>query len=139
MSSIKRGLLCIGLLVALAIASSATTKRVIVLTYSSNGTQMQVTGVMWYAITTGARPQTSGSLWVASGTSTGASTAENQAIQAGTIYEETFSQVFPVSTPTATIESDLIQYWTDRNAQIAGNGANIYYGVWYDGTSWSQN
>lgn len=139
MSSIKlRALLLLGILL-LAAPAFAATKRIIVLTSSSNGVELNVSGVMWFVITTGARPQTSGSLWIASGTSSGASTAENTAIQNGTIYEEVFSRSFPVGTATATIQSALIQAWIDRNAQINGNGANVFYGVAYDGTSWSQN
>lgn len=139
MSSIRRVVLFASALLLLTASSFAATKRIVVLTQSSNGTEINVSGVMWFAISTGARPQTAGSLWIASGTSAGASTAENTAIQNGSIYEESFSRSFPIATPAATIETVVIQMWTDRNAQIGGNGANIYYGVWYDGASWSQN
>jgi hypothetical protein len=136
---IKRAALFACALSLLAASGFAATKRIIVMTQSSNGTEITVSGVKWFPITTGARPQTFGSAWVASGTSTGASTAENTAIQNGAIYEEAFSRNFPVGTSAATIEATLIQAWIDRNAEINGNGANIYYGVWYDGASWSQS
>lgn len=114
-------------------------KRVIVLTVGSNGTELSTNGVNWFPITSGVRTQTAGSQWVPSGTSLGASTAENQAIQAGTIYEENWSRNFPIGTTAANMEAVLAQLWADRNAQINGQGANIFYGVFFDGTAWSQS
>lgn len=113
-------------------------KRVIVMAVSSNGTELNASGVMWFPITSGARPQTGGSQWIASGSSSGASTAENTAIQNGSIYEEPFGRTFPIATPAATMEAVLQQAWTLRNTQINGIGSNIYYGVNWDGTTWAQ-
>ena len=112
------------------------TKQIIVLSQGSNGTEVSYSVAFWYPITLNPVPQTAGSAWVPSGTSAGASTAENQAIQAGTIREEIQGFSFPVGTPVAAIEAVLQQAWAKRNAQIAGQGANQFYGSWFDGTAW---
>jgi hypothetical protein len=112
-------------------------KQIIVLSQQSNGIQVNYNVLFWYPITLNPVTQTAGSAWVPSGTSAGASAAENSAIQAGTIREEGGSFSFPVGTPVAAIESVLQQAWAKRNAQIAGQGANQFYGSWYDGTQWS--
>lgn len=107
-------------------------KEIIVLTQNSNGTTQNVQVAFWFAITTGPRPQTGGSQW------TGATTAENTAIQNGTVFEEVETFSFPVSTPVTAIKTIIQQYWTDRNAQIGGNGFNLWYGVFFDSvTGWS--
>lgn len=92
-----------------------------------------VDAVFWYPITQGALPTPNGSAW------TGASTAETQAIQNGTVLEERNPFQFPVGMATATIEAVLLQYWTDRNAQINGRGPGVFSGTFNDSnTGWSQ-
>lgn len=112
-------------------------KKIIVLPQSTDGIMVSYSVAFWYPITSTPRPQTNGSAWIASGTSLGASTAENQAIQAGTVQEELKGFSFPVGLATAAIEAYLQQYWTNRNAQINGIGGNQYYGVAFDGTTWA--
>jgi hypothetical protein len=113
------------------------TKQIIVLAESTSETEVNYTVAFWYPITLNPVPQSAGSVWVPLGTSAGASTAENQAIQAGTIKEEVRSFDFPVGTPVSAIEAVLQQAWAKRNAQIAGQGANQFYGSWFDGSAWS--
>lgn len=112
------------------------TKQIIVLDENSNETEVNYRIAFWFSITLNAVSQTAGSVWVASGTSAGASAAENSAIQAGTIREEVRSFTFPVGSPVSAIEAILQQAWTKRNGQINGQGANQFYGAFFDGTSW---
>ncbi len=107
-------------------------KQIVVTSYSQNDTQFTIGCVFWYPITIGARTQTAGSSW------SGASPAENAAIQAGTVLEEGQSFTFPVGTLVATIKDTLNKAWTQRNTAIGGIGPNQYFGVFYDGTTlWS--
>ena len=110
-------------------------KRIIVLTQNVSESEVNYSVLFWFSITSGMRTQTAGSQWVANGTSVGASTAENQAIQAGTVLEEAHSFTFPVSTPIADIEAVLLQSWTNRNTQINGIGPNQFYGAFNDSTT----
>lgn len=120
-----------------ALAQGAA-KEVIVLDESTTATTVTYQVLFWYPITKNPKPQagSAGSLWVASGTSAGATSAENTAIQNGTILEENTSFSFPVGIPVAAIESVLQQAWAERNAQINGQGANQYYGAYFNGTAW---
>jgi hypothetical protein len=112
------------------------TKQIIVLDESTSETQVSYRVAFWFPITVNPVPQTAGSAWVPSGTSLGASAAENTALQVGTIKEELQSFTFPVGTPVSAIEAVLQQAWAKRNAQIGGQGANQFYGSFFDGTSW---
>lgn len=114
------------------------TKQIIVLSEGTSETEVSYQVAFWYPITLNPVPRSAGSAWVPSGTSAGASTTENSAIQAGTILEEVRGFSFPVGSPVSAIEAILEQYWTKRNAQINGQGANQYYGAYFDGTAWGQ-
>jgi hypothetical protein len=115
------------------------TKRIIALTSTVSESNLVVSGVFWFPIATGLAPRTGGSQWVPSGSSQGASQAENDAIKLGSIYEEGWSMSFPVNADIPSIQSILAEKWTNRNVQINGNGQNIYYGAWYDGTTWANS
>ena len=107
-------------------------KQIIVLNQSSNGTSVNYSVALWYPITAGVTPTTLGSQW------SGASTAENNAILAGTVIEEIGSHSFPVGVSTSAIKAVFNQMWTDRNTQINGIGPNQYFGVFFDSVSgWS--
>lgn len=107
-------------------------KQIIALQQSSNGTDVSYQVAFWFPITSGAQTQTAGSAW------TGASAAENQAIQNGSVKEEIVGYTFPVGTPATAIKAILQQAWTERNAQINGVGPNQFYGVFFDSvTGWS--
>ena len=112
------------------------TKQIIVLDEQTNETEVTYRIAFWYPITLNPVPQSAGSVWAPLGTSAGASTAENQAIQAGTIKEELRTFDFPVGTPVSAIEAVLQQGWAKRNAQINGQGANQFYGSFFDGAAW---
>jgi hypothetical protein len=107
-------------------------KEIVILGSSQNSLYTTVNAVCWFAITSGAKTQTNGSAWG------GASTAENTAIQAGTVLEEQNSFQFPTGLPTANMKAFLVQYWTNRNAQINGVGPGLYQNVFDDSiTGWS--
>lgn len=107
-------------------------KQIIVLNNNSDGTFVTYQMAFWFSIASGVQTQASGSVW------TGASAAENTAIQNGTVKEEVKSFVFPIGTPSATIKSFIQQAWTDRNSQLNGIGTAQYYGVYLDSvTGWS--
>ena len=101
-------------------------KQIIILDEVSNGTNVSVNTAFWYPIASGLRVQTNGSIW------SGASAAENLAIQTGTVREEIQSFTFAIGTPAATIKSVFLQVWTARNAQINGIGPNQHFGIFYD-------
>jgi hypothetical protein len=115
------------------------TQQVIVLENFSNETETTYTGLFWFPITSGIRPQTNGSAWTASGSSAGATTAENAAIEAGTIIEIGWSYTFPNNFAIADVQAFLQQAWANKNVQINGVGPNLYYGYWWNGTSWSNS
>lgn len=107
-------------------------KRIINLGAQVSGTNLIVTAVFWYQISSGAKAQVNGSLW------SGASAPENTAIQNGAVFEEQQSFSFPLSTAGAAIEAQLLQTWVNRNAQINGQGPALYANVFNDSvTGWS--
>lgn len=111
-------------------------KQIIVQSQSTSETEVIYNVLFWFPITKQPVTQTAGSSWTPSGTSLGASSAENQAIQAGTVKEEGHSYVFPINLAVANIEAFLQQAWANRNAQLNGQGANQFYGSFFDGTTW---
>lgn len=107
-------------------------KQIIALSKLTNGAEDNLTIAFWYVISAGAQQRTNGSVW------TGASTAENTAIQAGTVLEEIESFQFPVGAAAATIKDVLNKHWTTRNAQLNGIGPSQYFGVFFDSVAgWS--
>lgn len=107
-------------------------KQIIVLGKTTNGATDNLSLVFWYAISSGALVRTNGSEW------SGASTAENTAIQNGTVLEEQQAFSFPVGTATTTIKDVLNKAWALRNSQINGIGPAQYAGVFFDSsTGWS--
>lgn len=107
-------------------------KQIIALSKTTNGAQDTFMIAFWYAITSGAQTRTSGSQW------SGASAAENTAIQNGTVMEEVTSFSFPVNAAAATIKDVLNKAWTTRNSEINGIGPNQFFGVFFDSsTGWS--
>lgn len=114
------------------------TKQIIVLSQQSDGFNVSYQVAFWFPVTLNPTPKSSGSVWSASGTSVGASAPENTAIQNGSIVEEVRGfGPYPVGTPTSALQAILQQYWVKRNAQIAGQGANQFYGTFFDGSVWS--
>jgi|SRR6185437_326340 len=107
-------------------------KQIIALTKSTDGTTLSVTAAMWFPITAGAKPVTANSAW------TGASAAENTAIQNGSVLEEVRTFSFSVGEAAATIKATMQQAWTARNGQLNGIGPNVYNGIFFDSaTGWS--
>jgi hypothetical protein len=107
-------------------------KQVIVIQQSTNGDQVCYQVANWYPISSGAQAQTAGSRW------TGASTAENTAIQNGSVLEEVNQRCFPVAQDVTTIKATLQRFWAVRNGQIGGIGPAQFQGVFFDSVSgWS--
>jgi hypothetical protein len=109
-------------------------KQVIVLGVNQTSLWTSVNAAFWFPITQSgtAKAALSGSVWA------GASAAENTAIQTGTVVEEPQSFQFPTGLAVASIKDFLLTYWTRRNAQIGGVGANLYNGVFADSLAgWS--
>jgi hypothetical protein len=109
------------------------TKQMIVVHQSTNGSQVCYQIANWYVITTGQQAQNLGSTW------TGASAAENTAIQNGSVLEEVSTTCFPVGQDVASIKAVLLKYWGVRNGEISGIGPAQFQGVFFDSVSgWSQ-
>jgi hypothetical protein len=107
-------------------------KQIIILGVSTTPVINAVSAVFWYPITSGKQTVTGVSAW------SGASAAENSAIQSGSVLEEQRNFDFPVGLPAATIKSFLLQYWTNRNTQLNGVGPALFSGVYDDSvTGWS--
>lgn len=107
-------------------------KQIIVIGAKSDSKMLTVTAAFWFAVTTAKRPQANGSAW------TGASAAENTAIQNGDVIEEVQAFPFPLGTLAASIKDFLQQYWTNRNGEIGGKGPAQFAGVFFDSaTGWS--
>jgi hypothetical protein len=107
-------------------------KKIIILGASISGVNINVNCVFWYPITSGALALASGSVWP------GASTAENTAIQNGSVLEQQLTLSFPVGTPSASIEALLLLQWTNTNGQLGGKGPAQFAGVFNDSVSgWS--
>jgi hypothetical protein len=107
-------------------------KQIIILGSVSDNIMLNASCLFWFPITSGAKAQSSGSVW------SGASTAENTAIQNGSVQEEQGNFSFPVGLPVANIKAFLLQYWVNRNARINGVGQGLYANVYDDSiTNWS--
>lgn len=116
------------------------TKQIIVLNEDTDGLNVTYRTAFWFPITLNPAPAPQGSAWVpVTGVSAGASPAENQAITSGSIKEELQPFSFPIGTPIAAIESVLQAAWAKRNAQIGGQGAEQFYGAFFDGSAWGQS
>jgi hypothetical protein len=107
-------------------------KQIIILGVSTDPVINNVSAVFWFPITSGKLITAGVSAW------SGASAAENAAIQSGSVLEEQRNFQFPTGTPTATMKAFLQQYFTSRNTQISGVGPAQFNGVFDDSvTGWS--
>jgi hypothetical protein len=107
-------------------------KQVIALTQVSNGTMMTISAAFWYVITSGKKTTANASLW------SGASAADNIAIQNGDVIEEVQNFPFPIGSLPTTVKDVLAANWNKRNSQINGVGPNLYNGIFLDSvTGWS--
>ena len=114
-------------------------KQIIVLSKTTTETEVTYSCLFWFPITTKPAPQTAGSAWAPiTGATTGASAAENTAIQNGTVKEEANEFTFPVGLAVGNIEAFLQQAWTNRNNELSGIGAYQFEGSYFDGTTWGQ-
>lgn len=107
----------------------------------SSGKQ-SVTGAYWFAVPAspaGARVPRPGFVSVCVGLSGAAaiSTAEQTALEDGSVKEEPFSVELSLSATNAQIQGELQRQWTDRNTAIAAEPPpRQFYGVSWNGTTW---
>jgi hypothetical protein len=107
-------------------------KKIIVIGASISNAIYNIQVVLWYPITSGQKTTTGVSTWA------GASTAENSALQNGSVLEEVQNFQFPVNLPTTEIKIYLDQYWTNRNSNLGGVGPGLFANVFEDSiTGWS--
>jgi hypothetical protein len=107
--------------------------QIIVVSSSISNSMLNLNLVFWYVITSGIKTTTGVSAWP------NASTAENAAIQAGTILEEQNAFSFPMGLSAANIEAFLNQFWTNRNTAIGGVGPGNLANFGFNGTAWVAN
>jgi hypothetical protein len=107
--------------------------QIIILGSSTSNGMLSLQLVFWFPISSGQKVAAGVSAWP------NASVAENTAIQNGSILEEQGGFSFPVGLPAANIEAYLLQYWTNRNAQIGGVGPGQYQNFGYNGSAWVAN
>lgn len=66
------------------------------------------------------------------------STAELDALKAGTIIEEVYLENYPPAMSTTAIKADLLSRYGIRATAILNlPDPNQYYGIFYDGSVWS--
>ena len=110
-------------------------KQIIVLSTAKgpNGTDTSVRVAAWFYPAAGREVPMPN----ASSVFRNATIAEIQAIQAGTVIEETYEILYPSGTSVTAIKADLVSRYNARAAVIAAiPNPNQWYGVYYDGT-WS--
>lgn len=66
----------------------------------------------------------------------GATTADNTALQNGSVVEQSGAQRVPVGATTAQMQAFLQQRWTDYQAAITAANPWQRYGSTWDGTTW---
>lgn len=101
-------------------------KEFIVLNSSTDTIFFTVNSAFWFPITTGQQLVTGVSAWL------GASAQENAAIQSGAVIEELRSFSFPTGLDATSMLNTLVQYWTNRNAQLGGIGPGAFAGAYFD-------
>jgi hypothetical protein len=78
------------------------------------------------------------SAWTAGPGSTGATTAQNNALVAGSFIETVLVENFPASSTTAEIQTFLQRVWQTQQAQLANNTQpGAFYGSTWNGTTWT--
>jgi hypothetical protein len=107
--------------------------EIVVIKTSTSNNMLNLTMVFWYPITSGQLAITGTSAWA------NASAAENTAIQNGSILEEVQSFSFPVGLNFTYVQFYLLQYWTNRNADLGGVGPGLYENAGYNGSAWVAN
>lgn len=117
-------------------------RQIIVLETRKGGDGVSVVnGFFWFPISNvNARVPRPG--FISAGSSlTGAAAitpAEQAALEDGSVREENFAVNFAASTTVAQVKADLVRRYTDRAASVAAEPpTRAFYGLSYDGTSWS--
>jgi hypothetical protein len=106
-------------------------------TNPADGGQISVRCAFWFPVTAGKEvpKPTYTSVITGAAIPTG---AEDSALKAGQVLEEVKAFTFPDNMSAATIKSTLVTFYARRAAYLATLPfQGQYYGVIYDGTSWS--
>jgi hypothetical protein len=103
--------------------------------------QTVINGVFWYTISNVLarvpRPQFVSALLSVTGP-TAITVAEQAQLESGEVKEEVFSITIAASTTLAQAKADLQRRYTDKAAKVAVEPATRqFYGLTFDGTSWS--
>ncbi len=117
-------------------------RQIIVLdTQPNQGGINQVRAVFWFPISPASAqvPKPSFVSAAAGVTGAGAITPGEQAsLESGAVLEEVQTVPYATTTTTAQIKADLIARYGTRASYLAGlQPTRQYFGVYYDGTSWS--
>jgi hypothetical protein len=111
-------------------------KQIIVLDVTKGpGGDTQVGYVFWYSVPSGREVPRTG----AKSVYRAATTAENDAIVAGQVFEEVFTSQWPSTVTKAKVQADLVSRYTSWASEMAGKpNINQFYGVSYDSSAgWS--
>lgn len=112
--------------------------RIIILKTQSSFDFLTVNYLFWLASTTPIATATPTS-WTIGASSAGATSAEKNAIAAGTLVEVQGSKTFTLGTSQATMIADLQQIWTLSQSNLTANlQPAAFYGQVFDGTGWGQ-
>jgi hypothetical protein len=119
-------------------------RQIIILeTRKNQGSGRQnITGAMWCPIAAtpaGARVPKTGFVSVCAGLTGAAAitTAEQVALEDGSVREEPFHAELSISATNTQIQQELIRQWNDRSAAIAAEPPpRQFYGVSWNGAAW---
>lgn len=114
--------------------------KIIILDVPTSDQTSQVIHYLLWLTTLNPIPKTGGtSAWVAQNGSAGASTAQVNALAAGSFLEKNISRAFPSTMTTAQIEVVLQNdYNTQQSAIAAGTQPGAFYGFVWTGSAWVQ-
>ena len=110
-------------------------KKIIVLKRLDYINYFEVSYVFWLAVPVS--QQTFRANPTATSVYSGASTAENQAIQAGQIYEYVGKSSYTSGTAIGQVGSDLVTKYNNAQTSLNGDDEFQYFGTYWDGTSWT--
>jgi len=119
--------------------TASTVPRVAVLTVSAPSQAIQSVRYILWLFTTNPVPKSGAtSAWIATNKSAGATTAQNNALAAGSFIEVGATENFPATMTTAQIQTFLQAAWTTQQQALANNTQpGAFYGSVWDGLAWS--
>jgi hypothetical protein len=95
--------------------------------------------VLWLTTLTPLPKTGATSAWIATASSAGASSAENNALAAGSFIEVVRAVTFPASTLIADVQTYMQNDYTSSQSALAGNTQpGAFYGFTWNGSAWVQ-